>query len=64
MRPGWFDVPFDLGSKVFRLQTQDSCFCRNDNRGVIPRMGGGLRHPTQLSKANSLKGIFQNNGII
>ncbi len=25
LRPGWFDVHFDLKSKVFRLRTQDSC---------------------------------------
>jgi hypothetical protein len=58
MRPGWFDVHFDLGSKVFRLQTQDSCFCRNDNRGVIPRMGGGLRQPYTTKQSEFIKRDF------
>jgi hypothetical protein len=38
-RPGWFDVHFDLRSKVFRLRTQDSCFRRNDKKEVSEPQG-------------------------
>ena len=53
MGHGWFDVHFDLRSKVFRLRAQDSCFRRNDNGGLSAVSG-------QLSAVSRIPIAVQN----